>query len=203
MKWFRQLFSRGRGYDDLSVSIREHLEEKIEELMEEGKSREDAERATRREFGNLALVEERSREVWQWPMLDSVLTDLKLLFRRLRKSPGFAVTVLLTMAIGIGANTAVFSVVNSVLLQPLPYPGADQLVSLRLDAPGAAGLADFQNGLPSPPRCTSPSARATAPFNRWERGHPRRPTSPDWLSLSKSMSSLSPTGFSKHSVFPR
>jgi putative ABC transport system permease protein len=54
MKWFRQLFSRGRGYDDLSVSIREHLEEKIEELMEEGKSREDAEGATRREFGNLA-----------------------------------------------------------------------------------------------------------------------------------------------------
>ena len=180
MKWFRQLFSRGRGYDDLSVSIREHLEEKIEELMEEGKSREDAERATRRELGNLALVEERSREVWHWPMLDSVLADLKLLFRRLRKSPGFAVTVLLTLAIGIGANTAVFSVVNSVLLQPLPYPGADQLVSLRLNAPGAAGLADFQNVCPSPPRCTSPSARATAPFNRWERGHPRRPTSPVW-----------------------
>jgi hypothetical protein len=113
-------------------------------------------------------------------MLDSVLADLKLLFRRLRKSPGFAVTVLLTLAIGIGANTAVFSVVNSVLLQPLPYPGADQLVSLRLNAPGAAGLADFQNVCPSPPRCTSPSARATAPFNRWERGHPRRPTSPVW-----------------------
>ncbi|HET6220056.1 MAG TPA: ABC transporter permease, partial [Acidobacteriaceae bacterium] len=88
-----------------------------------------------------------SREVWQWSTLESVLTDLKLTFRRLGKSPGFAVTVLLTLAIGIGANTAVFSVVSSVLLKPLPYPDSDQLVSLWLNAPGAAGLANFNKGL--------------------------------------------------------
>jgi len=73
------------------------------------------------EFGNVGLVEQRSREVWQWPALESILADLKFVFRRLRKSPGFTATVLLTLAIGIGANTAVFSVLNSVILKPLPY----------------------------------------------------------------------------------
>src|SRR5580692_8917229 len=101
----------------------------------------------RREFGNVALIQERSREVWQWPAIESILADLKLTFRRLRKSPGFAGTVLLTLAIGIGANTAVFSVVNSVLLKPLPYPDSGQLVSLWLNAPGAGGLANFSSGL--------------------------------------------------------
>ena len=93
------------------------------------------------------MLEERSREVWQLPWLESLGTDLKLVLRRLRKSPGFAATVILTLAIGIGANTAVFSVVNSILFRPLPYPNAEQLVAVRLIAPGAAGLADFSSGL--------------------------------------------------------
>ena len=75
-----------------------------------------------------------------------MLADLRLALRRLRKSPGFATTILLTLAIGIGANTAVFSVVDSVLLKPLPYPNSDRLVSLWLRAPGA-GIADFAEGL--------------------------------------------------------
>jgi hypothetical protein len=131
----------------LSVSIREHLEEKIEELMDEGMPRTQAEQIAKREFGNVNLVEERSREVWQWAALESVLTDLKLVFRRLRKSPGFATVVLLTLAIGIGANTAVFSVLDHVILRPLPYPESDRLVSLWLNAPGAAGLTNFDSGL--------------------------------------------------------
>jgi hypothetical protein len=79
--------------------------------------------------------------------MESLLADLKHVFRRLGRSPGFAITVMLTLAIGIGANTAVFSVLNSVLLRPLPYPEPQQLVSLHLNAPGAPGLAEFRSEL--------------------------------------------------------
>ncbi len=142
-----QLFSRRRRYDDLSTSIREHIEERIEELVEDGTPRREAERTARREFGNVALVEQRSREVWQLRAVESIAADLKFAWRRLGKSAGFAATVILTLAIGIGANTAVFSVVNSVLLKPLPYPEPERLIAMRLEAPGAAGLANFATGL--------------------------------------------------------
>ncbi len=138
---------RKRRYDDISVSIQEHIDERIDELMEEGMSRDEAEHAARREFGNVTLLEERSREVWQWQKLESLLVDLKHVCRRLGRSPGFAITVVLTLAIGIGANTAVFSVLNSVLIRPLSYPEPQQLVSLHLNAPGAPGLADFRDEL--------------------------------------------------------
>ena len=144
LKW---LFDRRRRYDDLFVSIQEHIEERTEELMEEGVSRGQAEQTARREFGNVTLLRERGREEWQWSRVESILADIKFAFRRLRKSPGFAVTVLLTLGIGIGANTTVFSVVDGVLLKPLPYPDSDRLVALWLDAPGAAGLANFTSGL--------------------------------------------------------
>src|SRR5258708_2706118 len=147
MPHFPRFFSRKRRYDDISVSIQEHIAERIDELMEEGISRDKAERTARREFGNTTLLQERSREVWQWQRLESLLVDLKHIGRRLRRSPGFAITVVLTLAIGIGANTAVFSVLNSVLLRSLPYPEPQQLVSLHLDAPGAPGLAEFRNEL--------------------------------------------------------
>jgi predicted permease len=147
MQWFAQFFSRRRRYEDISISIQEHIEERTEELMADGISRKQAEQTARREFGNVTLVEERSREVWHWPAFESLLADLKFAFRRLRKSPGFAATVLLTLAIGIGANTTVFSVVNGVLLKPLPYPDPERLVALWLNAPGAGGLANFSSGL--------------------------------------------------------
>jgi hypothetical protein len=144
---FSRFFSRDRRYDDISVSIQEHIDERADELMEEGMSRDEAERTARRAFGNVALLRERSREVWQWQRIESLLMDLKYVFRRLVRSPGFAITVVLTLAIGIGANTAVFSVLNSVLLRPLPYPEPEQLVSLHLDAPGAPGLSEFRSEL--------------------------------------------------------
>ncbi len=142
-----RLFGRNRRYADIDVSIQEHIQERADELEAEGIPRKQAEQTARREFGNVALVEQRSREQWQWRALESLLADLKFTLRRLRKSPGFAVTVLLTLAIGIGANTAVFSVVDGVLLKPLPYPDSSQLVALWLDAPGAPGLANFESGL--------------------------------------------------------
>jgi predicted permease len=147
MQGLNKLFSRHRRFDDISVSIQEHIDERAEELMEEGMGREEAEQGARREFGNVTLIEERSREVWQWAALESLLADLKLTLRRLRKSPGFTATVVLTMALGIGANTTVFSVIDSVLLKPLAYPDSGRLVALTLNAPGAGGLADFSNGL--------------------------------------------------------
>ena len=142
-----RLFRRSRRYSDIDISVNEHIEERTDELIAEGLPRKQAEQTARREFGNVALLQQRSREQWQWPALESLLADLKFTMRRLRKSPGFGITVLLTLAIGIGANTAVFSVIDGVLLKPLPYPQPNELVSLWLDAPGAPGLANFQNGL--------------------------------------------------------
>ena len=147
MNWLSHIFRRKELYGDLAEEMRLHLEERTEQLMREGMSRKEAEQTARRAFGNSTLLEERSRQVWQMPWVESLGTDLKLVFRRLGKSPGFAATVLLTLAIGIGANTAVFSVLDSVLFKPLPYPDAEQLVAVRLIAPGAAGLADFSSGL--------------------------------------------------------
>src|SRR5881628_2510876 len=110
MGWLKQIVARRRRYNELAESIREHLEEKIENLMEDGLSREEATRTAHREFGNVTLIEERSREVWQWPRLESVLGDVKYAGRQLWRNPGFAVTVVLTLALSIGANTAIFSI---------------------------------------------------------------------------------------------
>ena len=151
MQWLRRLFSRHRRYDDLAISIQEHLDERTDELMEEGMSRKEAAQKARREFGDVTQIAERSREAWQWPTLESIWADVKFACLRLGKSPAFAATVILTLAIGIGANTAVFSVLNSVLIKPLPYPRAEELVGVWLTAPGAAGLANFSEGLPLSP----------------------------------------------------
>jgi PadR family transcriptional regulator PadR len=87
MKVLSRLLSRRRRYDDLSVSIQEHIQERTEELIAEGMPPNLAGQTARREFGNVALIQERSREVWRWQALESILADLKLTFRRLRKSP--------------------------------------------------------------------------------------------------------------------
>jgi predicted permease len=147
MNWLRQLFSRQKLYQDLSEEIQAHLEEKVEELAAVGMSPEEAMRLARREFGNVGLIEEGCREVWAWPSVESVLFDIRHGIRALSHSPMFTAVALLTVAIGIAANAAVFSVVNSVLLKPLNYPKAEELVSLHQAAPGAEGLAEFQNGL--------------------------------------------------------
>ena len=124
----KQLFSRRRLYDDLSAEIRQHLEEKIEELVSTGMSRKDAEHAARREFGNLTLIEQDSRQVWRWSTVEQLLADIRSGFRILRKNPGFATVAILTLALGIGPNTAIFSVVYGALLAPLPMPHPEQLV---------------------------------------------------------------------------
>jgi len=147
MNWLRQLISRRRIYRELAEEIQAHLDEKVEELVAEGMSRDEAMFAARREFGNVGLVEENSREVWAWPTVEDIFFDVRYGVRALSRSPVFTVVALLTIAIGIAANAAVFSVVNSVLLKPLNYPRAEELVALHQVAPGAEGLADFESGL--------------------------------------------------------
>src|SRR3984957_8336728 len=147
MNWLKQLFSCRRLYNDLSVEMQQHLDEKIEELVATGMCRKDATAAARREFGNLRLLEEDSRDVWRWVLVENLFADVRYGLRMLGRNPGFTAVGLLTIAIGIGANAAVFCVVNSVLLKPLNYPQPQELVALHQLAPGAAGLADFRNGL--------------------------------------------------------
>ncbi len=147
MNWLKQMFSRRRLYNELSDEMQQHIDEKIEELVAAGMSKKEANAAARREFGNLRLLEEDSRDVWRWLSIENFFADVRYGLRMLRHNPVFTTVGLLTIAIGIGANAAVFTVVNSVLLKPLHYPKAEELVSLHQVAPGAAGLADFENGL--------------------------------------------------------
>ena len=147
MSWLTKLFSRRRVYDELDKEIAAHIEEKIDELVAGGMPLKEATAAARREFGNVESVRETAREAWGWRWLEDLTGDVRFGLRALRRNPVFTAVALLTIAIGIAANAAVFSVVNSVLLKPLNYPKSEELVSLHQIAPGAEGLGDFQSGL--------------------------------------------------------
>lgn len=127
MNWIPNSFRRRKLYDDLSHEMRLHLEERVEHLIGEGLSHQEAQRQARVAFGNLAMLEERSREVWQWPTLESIWADVRFAFRQLRKSPGFAFAAVATLALAIGANTVVFAVLNALVLRPLNVPAAKSI----------------------------------------------------------------------------
>jgi len=131
MNWIASIFHRGKLYNDLSEEIRLHIDERAEQLIGEGMSREEAGRRARLAFGNRAVQEERSREVWQWPTLESIVADVRLALRQLRRSPGFTMAAILTLALAIGANAVVFSVLNAFLLRPLHVPHVETLYALH------------------------------------------------------------------------
>ena len=129
------MFKRKRSAEDFAAEIVAHLELEAEELRREGLSAEEARRKARREFGNVRAAEERFYVKDRWVALDKFFRDIRFGFRSLRQSPGFAATAILTLALGIGANTAVFSVMDAVLLKSLPVADPERLVYLRTSNP--------------------------------------------------------------------
>ena len=142
MAWYRQFWNvlqPGRVQRDLERELSFHVAERVEELQAGGLSEQEAVRTARRQFGNFTAQVERTREVDIHGWLESVVRNLRYASRALRKTPGFTATVMLTLALGIGANSAVFSAINAVLLRPMPFPDGDRLMTLAQVRPKVPG----------------------------------------------------------------
>jgi putative ABC transport system permease protein len=123
---------RRRALDDLEADIRDHIERETQENLERGLPPDEARRQAMLTFGNVALAKEAARAVWIPVWFEQLVQDARDAVRTLRRNPGFATVVVLTLALAIGMNTAVFSVFNGVLLRPIPYPDSNRLVWLSL-----------------------------------------------------------------------
>jgi putative ABC transport system permease protein len=133
MSWLRRLvntINQARLHRDIDREIAFHIREREDELRTVGLSKEDAQRRARIQFGNALVQRERTRDVDIATALDASMRNIRYALRAMRRTPGFTAAVVLTLALGIGANSAVFSAIDAVLLRPLPYPDADRLVEL-------------------------------------------------------------------------
>jgi predicted permease len=150
MRWLAQLrlrtemlFGRGKAEARLNAELRDHLERQIAENIAAGMSAEEARFAALRIFGNPALVREQAHATWNWKWMELLLRDVRYAVRTLSRAPGFAAVAILVMALGIGINSAIFSVVHHILLEPLPFPQPERLfmVWARSDAQGQTRIA--------------------------------------------------------------
>jgi len=133
MSWLRRLMNtlrRGRVDRDLRREVDFHIVERIDQLRAEGMSLDQARVAAQKQFGNALRIRENTHEMNNIGWIERLTNDLRVTFRMIRKSPGFSLAAILTLALGIGSTTAVFSVVNGVLIRPLPYPEPDSLVGI-------------------------------------------------------------------------
>lgn len=138
LRRIRNTFSRDRTVDDIDRELAFHLAERTDALRAKGLDAASAAREARRQFGNPLVQRERTRDTDISLILDTALRDLRYAGRTLRRSPGFALSVIAILALGIGANTAVFSAVDAVLLRPLPFPDGDRVMRLHQVLPASA-----------------------------------------------------------------
>jgi hypothetical protein len=125
------LFRRARFESELDAELRDHIQKYTDDLVSRGAPRQAAELLARREFGRVLAVKEDVRESSGLAWVDTTARNLRYAFRVVRKNPAFSITVIVTLALCIGANTAIFSIVDAMLFRPLSYPAPDQWLACR------------------------------------------------------------------------